>query len=295
MSAGFRILALDGGGLRGLFTLGLLRRLEAARPGLCAAFDLYAGTSTGAIIAAGLACGLGLDELEGLYLQKARDIFSTPSNLGMVGAKYGNAGLREAISGTFGARRLRDVPRRLLIPSFFLGGTAPTFQPWKPKFFHNLPGADSDAEEGLADVVIRSCSGPTYFPSYQDHVDGGVAANNPSLAAVATALDPRNGVRISERPARLEDLRVLSLGTGAPRRALPSGDHDWGKLHWSLHLTDLIFEGLQDVPDFQCRQILGAERYCRLAPPLDEAIELDDLDNLQRLRDWAARDSVGVG
>ena len=66
----------------------------------------------------------------------------------------------------------------------------PSKRHWKPKFFHNLErGGSKDGGELVVDVALRTSAAPTYFPSYQGYVDGGVVANNPTMAALAQALD----------------------------------------------------------------------------------------------------------
>ena len=61
---------------------------------------------------------------------------------------------------------------------------------WKPKFFHNFRGHDSDENELVVDVGIRTCVAPTYFPIYQGFIDGGGVAGNPSVCAIAHAINP---------------------------------------------------------------------------------------------------------
>src|SRR6202044_1523102 len=104
----YRILALDGGGIRGLYTAILLDRLSQRVPGFTGRADLLAGTSTGGTLALGLAKGVSLQALIGLYQSNGSDIFSSPlwheiRDLGdLIGAKYDNDNLIQLIQGTFG-------------------------------------------------------------------------------------------------------------------------------------------------------------------------------------------------
>jgi patatin-like phospholipase/acyl hydrolase len=280
---GYHILSLDGGGIRGVFTTGLLSRLEAMAPFL-AKVDLFAGTSTGGIIALGLAGGLTPDELTHLYLALGPEIFP-PSPLGplaivgkVVCAPYDSAALRRALTDAFGRRNLRrlgDLGRRVLVPTFDLDsseGPASTRgdrRRWKPKFFHNFPGPGSDAAEEIVDVALRTSAAPTYFPTYQGFVDGGVIANNPSMVALAQALHPGTGGQ------KLEDVSVLSVGTGNRLRFIAGPTHDWGYAQWAIPLSQLVVEGPMDTARYECEQVLG-ERFWRLDAVLDRDIDMDD-------------------
>ncbi len=278
----YRILSLDGGGIRGVFTTALLSRLEAAAPFL-GAVDLIAGTSTGGIIALGLAAGLRPEELTALYLRVGPRLFPAWRRgplgflLKLVSAPYRATGLERELNDCFGGRGLRtlgDLPRRVLVPTFDLdsgdGPAATTGRAhWKPKFFHNFPGPGSDAAERIVDVALRTSAAPTYFPSYQGFVDGGVIANNPAMAALAQALHRDTGGQ------RLEDVRVLSVGTGERPRAIRGARHDWGYVQWAGPLAQLITEGPMDTAVYECRQLLG-ERFHRLDSPLERDVGLDD-------------------
>jgi patatin-like phospholipase/acyl hydrolase len=287
----YRILSIDGRGIRGLYAAVLLQRLADAVPGLLATTDLLAGTSTGAIIVLGLAAGLSPADLVALYRDNVRQIFDD-SGLrdlrdvgGLAGARYDNAALRQLLQDKLGAdRRLQDLPRRVLVPSFDLDNGGMDGQPrmWKPKFFHNFPGPDSDGAELVVDVAMRSSAAPTYFPTYQHYVDGGVVANNPSMAAVAQALDPRAANR------SLDDIRLFSLSTGTNPEYIEAGAAglDWGIGQWARPLVDLMIDGMMGVADFQCAQLLGP-RYRRLDGVLPQAVTLDAVDRANDLMAFA--------
>src|SRR5262245_50926023 len=213
----YRILSFDGGGIAGLFSCSLLARLVTERPNLLARADLLAGTSTGGIIAIGLAAGRPIAELVSLYSTRGREIFDDSwfdnvRDLGnAIGADYSNTNLKHILSSILGDLTLADLrtsgaQKHILIPTFQLDAPATENHPriWKPKFFHNFPGEDSDGEELAADVALRTSAAPTYFPAYQGYIDGAVVANNPSMAAVAQALDPRAADQ------SLKDVVVLS-------------------------------------------------------------------------------------
>lgn len=113
----------------------------------------------------------------------------------------------------------------MLIASFRLDNQEadPSKRIWSPKLFHNFPGADSDGESLVVDVAMGTSAAPTYFPSYEGNIDGGVIANSPSLAAVAQALDDRN--QVAERAA-LDEIKLPSVG--ASLQYIDGQNLDWG-------------------------------------------------------------------
>lgn len=304
----YRIVSFDGGGIRGIYTLVLLKRLEEKRPGFLGKADLLAGTSTGGIIALGLAAGMSVDDLIAFYRDHGGDVFADTwfDDLRDAGrilrADYDNRNLKKILVKIFGPARLRDLGKRVLIPTFDLdSGPASRglrrgksgsgrIRTWKPKFFHNFPGLESDGAESLVDVALRTTAAPTYFPSYQGFVDGGVVANNPSMAALAQALDER-GKRRAENGVRLEDLRLLSLGTGYSPQFIPGERHNWGYLQWAKPVIDLMFDGMMGVADYQCARLLGGH-YHRLAPVLPEQIAMDEVKKVGELVKCAKRASI---
>ncbi len=284
----FRILSLDGGGVRGLVTVIALQRLLEAEPELLHDVHLLAGTSTGGLIALGLGAGASLAALRDLYQVQSAEIFDDSwfddlVDLSKVaGADYDNRNLIRQVRRLLGEKTLRQLSPKVMVTAFDLDNENPDprKRTWKPKVFHNIPGADSDGSELAWKVGIYTSATPTYFPSYEGFVDGGVFANNPSLCAVALALDRRAK---AARPS-LDDVRLLSIGTGTALTYIEGRNHDWGLAHWVQPLINLMMDGVAGIADYQCKQLLGA-RYHRLAPvfpprtsiPLDAVKRIDDL------------------
>jgi predicted acylesterase/phospholipase RssA len=246
-----RILALDGGGVRGMLTLQYLRAIEATlrdrygRPDLCLHeyFDLIGGTSTGAIIAAGLALGKSVDEIEDLYVHLARRIFSKPwYAIGAVGPKFGHGALVGALQDAFGAdttlgsNRLRTgllvVAKRMDTGSSWVVTNCP-----RDPYFQPVAGKKrvGNCNMLLWQVVRASTAAPHYFKpealvigSWLDpttgrsvsdsgeFIDGGVTPfNNPALQCLRAALIPAYGFNFS---AGEDSLLLVSVGTGLRRR-----------------------------------------------------------------------------
>jgi predicted acylesterase/phospholipase RssA len=246
-----RILALDGGGLRGVLTVAILKKIEdilREKTGGGSAFrlsdyyDLIGGTSTGSIIAAGLSLGMSVDEIREHYFRLGRDVFKPGLlSLGVLAPRYDAVKVAAALEGVFGDRTLgsSDFKTALMVMSKRLD----TGSPWpltnnpKAKYFNPREGSTTVAnrEYPLWSVVRASTAAPTYFdpesiliraadaqanlPEMRgEFVDGGVStANNPSLQLVLTATVTGYGFgwQMGE-----DKLAVTSIGTGRANREL---------------------------------------------------------------------------
>jgi predicted acylesterase/phospholipase RssA len=287
----YRILALDGGGIRGLISTIVLMRLsrEKGLEGWLERTQLLAGTSTGALIALCLARGLALEEILALYHDKAGVIFDDSwldnvKDAGTIlGAQYHGGGLQRELQRLFGATRLRDLRKRVLITAFDLDNedARPARRRWKPKLFHNFPGKDSDGAMPVWKVGLYTSAAPTYFPTVDGYVDGGVFANNPSMCALAQSQDARIG-----RTPALGDVVLLSVGTGSSLLYVKGARHDWGYAQWAQALLGVMFDGTIGIADYQCRQLLG-RRYHRVAPSFG-AGEAFPLDSVGRIAEMVA-------
>ena len=283
----YRILSLDGGGIRGIYTAVLLQRLEERIPDLVDRVSLLAGTSTGGIIALGLARGFKIHEIVSLFQESGGEIFNT-SRIGKLkdlgglnGAGYNLRSLKGVLERVFNGTRLDDLEKRVLIPTFDLDDQREGVErTWKAKFFHNFPGPCSDGGESVVDVALRTSAAPTVFPSYQGFIDGGVVANNPSMAALAQALDRDTGNRT------LTDVRLLSLGTGTVPFFIQGDQLNWGYRQWFKPLMKIMVDGAASVTHFQCMSLLR-DRYHRLAPVLPERIRLDEVGKVDSLIAYA--------
>ena len=282
----YRILSLDGGGVRGVLTAVLLDRLVKKFPDLLDKVDLFAGTSTGAILALGLAYGLKPGDLIDFYQKRAQSIFADEwfDMGGITRAKYDNQKLRAVFEKIFGEATLGDLKKRVLVPTFDLDNKGEKKQPrmWKPKFFHNFPGTDSDRKERVTDVLMRTTAAPTYFPSFHGYIDGGMVANNPSMAALAQALDSSTGKQV------LRNIRLLSLGTGFNPTYLQGDRLDWGLEQWAPKMVSLMMDGMMSVADFQCERMLGA-RYQRVSLVFAQVVRLDDAKKIRFMVDLAQK------
>ena len=237
-----RILALDGGGLRGVLTLGMLREIEAqlrskhADPDLRLGdyFDLIAGTSTGAIIAAALSLGMTVDEVHEHYMALGNVVFKRSLlRWGALRAKFDADKVKTALIGVLGERRMDSADFRtgLLVVTKRLdtGSTWPVTNNPNAKYFKGGTKATTipNAEYPLWQVVRASTAAPYFFDPETmqigrsagglkavkgDFVDGGVSPhNNPTLQALMTAT--MEGYRLNWKVGE-DQLLVVSVGTG---------------------------------------------------------------------------------
>ncbi len=206
-----KILAIDGGGIRGYYAAHVLKRIqESFDTNFSDEFDLITGTSTGSIIAASLALDIPIARITDLYEQHGVEIFKPTSFSfgGLLRANYSQKTLHSLLIKEFGEATLSNTKTRLIIPSTDIGnGQVHVFKsPYSTEF-------KRDKNVKIADAVLASCAAPKYFrPAFVDPymlADGGLWANNPSLVAVTEAM-----TRLDYSP---DSINLLSIGTGIGR------------------------------------------------------------------------------
>jgi hypothetical protein len=233
-----KILALDGGGIRGVMTLEILHSIErklAEATGLgqqfrlCDWFDYIGGTSTGAIIAAGLARGMSVSDLLAFYKQTGPAMFDKRSLWQRWKSLYESQPLAKQLQATFGATT--DLsPKDLRCLLLVVTRNVTTDSPWpissNPEARYNDPARDNcNLRIPLWRLVRASTAAPIYFPpeviEYKRDdpsqtfvfVDGGITPyNNPSFLLYRMATQPayRLNWKTGER-----NLLLISVGTGA--------------------------------------------------------------------------------
>ena len=280
----FRILSLDGGGIKGLFPATVLAELERRYldgRSIASCFDLITGTSTGGIIALGLGAGLSAAKLADLYTNRGADIFPSPidSTIGSIRrwwrAKrrllhyhYERTALENLLLDALGAKLLGDSTVRLCIPAFE-GKDSEVFVFKTP----HHPDYKMDRFEPMVKVALATSAAPTYFRPLEHHgytlVDGGVWANNPIMLAVIEALVCFDLER--------DQIDVMSLGCGEDPYVVSDNQiNAGGKLAWA----DVIFAAmrLQSLAATnQARLLLGPPAIRRIDPPANpKPILLDD-------------------
>lgn len=280
----FRILCLDGGGIRGIFPAAILAGLEERVLGgksIAGYFDLIAGTSTGGILALGLASGLTGRDLLNLYVERGHEVFP-PGPRGVVGrfwrwwrdtalyasTRYDREGLDRLLRSVLDDRLLGDAANRLCVPAF--DGRHSEVYVFKTP---HHPDYRTDRHERMVKIGLATAAAPAFFRPLPDNgyvfVDGGVWANNPIMLAVVEALTCFDVGR--------DQIEVLSLGCGDdPYVVSPRQLRGGGLLAWK----DIIYAAmrLQSLAATnQARLLLGPQAVIRIdAPTNEKKMALDD-------------------
>lgn len=283
----FSILALDGGGIRGVYAAHVLAKLEDALKlpvGNC--FDLIAGTSTGSILAGAAATAIPIHTVVELFESQAGRIFKTKrlSCFPFLRSRYSTEPLKSAIGQYLPPVTLGEITTPLMITSSDIStGKVHVF---KSRYLKDLGGPYlRDGDVQLRDAILASCAAPTYFNPRRVGeyllADGGLWANNPTIIAVTEALS-RFG-----RP--LGQIRVLSLGTGRTASFFTEG-RSWGLLTgWGGEKLVGYVLGLQSQASTNMAKLLLGDRHIRLDPEI-QSWRLDDTTHLQTLKALAGRD-----
>lgn len=284
MSKKFKILAIDGGGIRGIFSAIILNQIEEKfNIKLNELFDLVAGTSTGSILASAIACDIPLKEVIELYKNEGNEIFSRRfSVFGLIRSKYNNAKLKTLLEEKFGNRTLVDysLKTRLLIPATDISNG--DVHVIKSKYLDEFK---RDPDRLIKDAVLASCSAPLYFnPAKLDNfllADGGLWANNPSLVALTEAVGKIKKTAEIEQ-ITFENVKLLSIGTGIGYKYYDlskSGSDLWGFLsNWERSkLIDTILN-LQSINTHNVVNfMLPKNNYLRLNFESDIELSLDNV------------------
>lgn len=287
-----RVLAIDGGGIRGILPAMVLADLERRtnRP-IIDLFDLIVGTSTGGLVALALSCPDGegkprhtARDIVRLYDVEGKRVFSRSvwHKIRSVGAlaegKYPSAGIEGVLQDYFGECRLKDALADVVVPAYEIERRIPFFFKTanaKLKSYYDYP---------MKKVIRAATAAPTYFEpmqvqidgpnDYYALVDGALFAYNPGMCAYVEALN-----RFPDH----DGVIMVSLGTGKLTRRLPYDEvKDWGAARWAQPAFALMCDGICDVVDHQLQQLLpetedGSRQYYRFQARLD--VGNDDMDD----------------
>lgn len=280
----FRILSIDGGGIKGIFPASVLAELEErylAGGSVADHFDLVTGTSTGGIVALGLSIGLPARDIANLYVKRGAELFPPyPSNWfgglrrrwdgarNVLYNRYNRSALARLLDETFGQRLFGHAKCRLCIPSIDgRHGNVYIFKtPHHPDYL-------KDQHERMTTVASATSAAPTYFKPLESggyrFVDGGLWANNPVMVGLVDALACFEVDR--------HKVSILSLGCGdepytVSDRMIKRG----GLLSWRTAIDAAIAFQSENALG-QARLLIGAERLLRIAPTtFNPPIRLDD-------------------
>lgn len=280
----FYILAIDGGGIRGVFPAHILKCIQShLKVSLLEKFGMIAGTSTGSILAAAVALKINLEEVINLYRKHGAAIFKRIPFWWLIPYEflfhslYKKDELKKALNAVFGDITLGQITKittPLLLPATDIGNSG--VHVFKSKYSNEFY---RDSDVLLKDAVLASCSAPMYFaPTKVDEyllADGGLWANNPSLAAVIDA-QKRLGKKI-------EDIRVLSIGTGNSKTRFGVEEARWwGFLNgWKREkFIDFLMSLQTQATDNYLKLLLKDNQYLRISFESDNPLSLDDCSKI---------------
>lgn len=194
----FKILCIDGGGIKGLYSAEVLNTLEYTYGPLSDYFDMLCGTSTGGIIALGISAKIPMQDIVKFYESKGAAIFSQWKKFwplkdlllmikqSLICSKYSNRSLKKALVEVFGERKIAESNNLLCIPSYNI--TCAQTRVFK-KDYNQF---NQDDQKTYVDVALATSAAPTYFPLHTinnvDYIDGGLWANDPTLVAISEYL-----------------------------------------------------------------------------------------------------------
>ncbi|KAK3231442.1 hypothetical protein Dsin_003323 [Dipteronia sinensis] len=331
------VLSIDGGGIRGIIPATLLafleselQKLDGEQARLADYFDVISGTSTGGLVTAMLTCPndqnrplFAAKDIKDFYLAHCPKIFPQDNTFGylpfssmfksLAGPKYDGKYLHSIVKEKLRDVRLHQTLTNVVIPTFDIKKLQPIiFSTYNVK---KNPSTDAL----LSDISIGTSAAPTYLPAHNfetvdistgkkrtfDLIDGGVAANNPTLVAISEVtkeITRGSAAFLPIKPTDYARFLVISLGTGSPKTeekydALKSGK--WGLLGWltaesSTPLIDVFMQSSSDMVDFHISTVFQAlhseKNYLRIQDDTlsgdESSVDIatrENLDNLVRV------------
>ncbi|MBN8567729.1 MAG: patatin-like phospholipase family protein [Flavobacteriales bacterium] len=275
----FKILSIDGGGIKGLYSASILKKFEEKFGTLSSNhFDMICGTSTGGLIALAIALKIPANEICNFYTQEGPKIFPESGSIWLPvigqmkknyikqiikGGKYSDQPFKEALIKIFGDKIIGDCHNLLCIPSYSVTEA-------KPKVFkydHNEGDMSRDNRAPIIDIALATSAAPTYFPIaesdyYHKHqfIDGGVWANNPTMIGLLEALHHFVGTGKEYNSVDILSISSLTITGGKPLGLKRNRSFaDWGadlfetSLNGQSFFTDFFMTQINELSDIKIR------------------------------------------
>lgn len=256
MEKTFKILSIDGGGIKGLYSSTILEHFEEKfNCKISDYFDMICGTSTGGLIALAASLKIPASQISNVYKEHGSQIFPSQNHkvawykqiIG--GGKYSDKPLKKVLDELFGTKRLEESNNILCIPSYSITDA----RPWVFKYDHKEGDLSRDNEALYRDVALATSAAPTYFPlaqiEYYDNkqfIDGGVWANNPTLTGLIEALTYFVG-----KDKTFDKVQILSLSSLSHTGGKPTGlKRHRGFVHWGNDLFETSMTGQSLFTDY---------------------------------------------
>lgn len=279
MCKDFKILSLDGGGYKGLYTISLLAELENKFQKSCyEIFDLFAGTSTGSIIALALATGMSANDVQEKYLELGKKIFCKKCKIPLFNSFYNIRNLYKYLDELFESKTLETIHnngKKIIVPASNISNQSPRI--FKTDYKETL---DQHNNYKLADIATASCAAPIYFQNHKIEkdkseeifADGGLFANNPTVCAIIEAIAYNN--------QKVENIKIISIGTSNSESLKKSFKLNKGILDWHINLLlnslELTSKSQEYIAAFIFNQ--NKSNYLRITPAAK--LNMINLDNI---------------
>lgn len=277
----FKILSIDGGGIKGLYSASILKRFEEKFSCLTSDhFDMICGTSTGGLIALAISLKIPAGEICDFYTTKGSLIFPKQKKrkipfFGTIdygflkqiakGGKYSDKGLKDALIEIFGNKIIEDCNNLLCIPSYSVTEA-------KPKVFkydHRQGDLSRDNKAPIVDIALATSAAPTYFPLAESEfyhkeqfIDGGVWANNPTLIGLLEALNYFVGENKDYNEIEILSLSSLTITAGKKLGLKRERSFmDWGaelfetSMNGQSHFTDFFLNRITEIYNIKIKYI----------------------------------------
>ena len=270
----FKILSLDGGGFKGLYTAKVLSEIENRFGKINENFNLICGTSTGGIIALGLGLGRSSNEIVDYYLQHGSKIFPSDTfykewfyTLRQLTffPKYSDSALKSSLNAFFGEALMKDAKCNLCIPAVNLTDAR--------NIVFKTPHSPEFKRDPMVDVALATSAAPTFFPSASIPsvstalVDGGLWANNPAFVGAIEAVSYFVG---NDKP--FDGFSILSIGTLSSSKSWFPSNHKKGSvLRWGTKIFPLTISVQSNAMDNLLKIASSKQLF-----PMGEYIRLDD-------------------
>lgn len=277
----FKILSIDGGGIKGLYSATILSKFEEKFKTLTSDhFDMICGTSTGGLIALAIALKIPASHICDFYVEDGPIIFPKQKKVNVpffgtidfgfckqiaIGGKYSDKGLKESLTKIFGDKRIEDCHNLLCIPSYSVTEARPKVF----KYDHHESDLSRDNKAPVVDIALATSAAPTYLPlavskfyNMEQFIDGGVWANNPTLVGLLEALNNFVGNGKAYESIEILSLSSLTL-TGGKRVGLKRerSFKDWGaelfetSINGQSFFTDFFMTKISEISNVNIKYI----------------------------------------
>jgi patatin-like phospholipase/acyl hydrolase len=295
----FKILSIDGGGLRGIIPLQIIREIEilTGEP-IHKTFDLIAGTSTGGLLTCSLSFSdeksiigntrkFDLDAIQKIYVERGKEIFPKYNLIWRnfndfkkwLRPQFSPTSLNNILIEHFGDSRLTSCLKPIFITSYNIHRNLPVY------FTTREATLQDEKNAKLVEVCRATSAAPTYFPSFSFNfdsenivcIDGGIVMNNPAIGALVEVLGNSDykHYKIDGERLDLKDICILSLGTGRIKKNHKSiTAHKWGRINWIKPVIDIATGGPVKIVHNQISTIFSSSNlernYLRMDIDIDE-------------------------